>query len=78
MATLFKYILQSVDLQSEQPWENKVLYIFYLDLMTGLFASWHQSGSGFLHYDIRRMGKRERERRVDREGGKEREEMMEN
>eukprot|EP00051_Salpingoeca_urceolata_P022041 m.352788 g.352788 ORF g.352788 m.352788 type:complete len:619 (+) comp19903_c22_seq7:157-2013(+) len=32
--TFFKYILQSLDLRSEQPWENKTVYMFYLDLLS--------------------------------------------
>ena len=31
----FKYILHSIDLQSENPWENKVLYMLYIEIVTG-------------------------------------------
>ncbi|XP_033106835.1 E3 ubiquitin-protein ligase synoviolin B-like [Anneissia japonica] len=32
---LFKYILHSVDLQSENPWENKAVYLLYTELVMG-------------------------------------------
>lgn len=34
--TIFiKYILHSVDLQSENPWDNKAVYMLYTELFTG-------------------------------------------
>ena len=30
-----KYILHSIDLQSENPWENKAVYILYSELVMG-------------------------------------------
>nr|XP_039263865.1 E3 ubiquitin-protein ligase synoviolin B-like [Styela clava] len=30
-----KYILHSIDLQSENPWENKAVYMLYVELVTG-------------------------------------------
>lgn len=58
--TIFiKYILHSIDLQSENPWDNKAVYMLYTELFTGkgrfLFlaqgpslrkAEWSASGSG--------------------------------
>ena len=31
-----KFILHSIDLQSEDPWENKSMYMLYLDLVMNL------------------------------------------
>lgn len=34
--TIFiKYVLHSVDLQSENPWDNKAVYMLYTELFTG-------------------------------------------
>lgn len=34
--TIFiKYILHSIDLQSENPWDNKAVYMLYTELFTG-------------------------------------------
>ena len=35
MSTIGKYILNVVDMRSEEPWEGKSMYVFYLDLLTG-------------------------------------------
>eukprot|EP00731_Ephydatia_muelleri_P027281 Em0019g154a len=32
-----KYILHTIDLQSEDPWENKTIYIRYVDIVLGFF-----------------------------------------
>ncbi|XP_070578843.1 E3 ubiquitin-protein ligase synoviolin B-like [Ptychodera flava] len=33
----FKYILHSIDLQSENPWDNKAVYLLYTELFMGFF-----------------------------------------
>lgn len=30
-----KYVLHTIDLQSENPWENKAVYMLYVELVTG-------------------------------------------
>lgn len=35
---LLKYILHSIDLRRENPWENKSMYIFYIDLIREFFV----------------------------------------
>ena len=35
MMALMKYILHSIDLQSENPWENKAVYLLYSELILG-------------------------------------------
>ncbi|NP_001088172.1 E3 ubiquitin-protein ligase synoviolin B [Xenopus laevis] len=35
LAVFIKYILHSVDLQSENPWDNKAVYMLYTELFTG-------------------------------------------
>ena len=35
MMTVVKYCLHSVDLQSENPWENKAVYLLYSELILG-------------------------------------------
>jgi len=35
---LLKYILHSIDLRREEPWENKSMYIFYIDLVREFFV----------------------------------------
>lgn len=35
LATFLKYILHTIDLRSPDPWEDKSMYIFYLDLVVG-------------------------------------------
>jgi len=35
---LLKYILHSIDLRREEPWENKSMYIFYIDLIREFFV----------------------------------------
>ncbi|KAI9030605.1 hypothetical protein DFJ74DRAFT_475618 [Hyaloraphidium curvatum] len=37
-ATLVKYALHTVDLRDDQPWEDKGMIIFYLDLIVGWFG----------------------------------------
>ena len=34
---LVKYTLHSVDLQSENPWDNKAVYLLYTELILGKF-----------------------------------------
>ena len=33
--TLLKYVLHTIDLQSENPWENKTIYLRYVDIIVG-------------------------------------------
>ena len=33
--TFFHYLLHSVDLRSEDPWENKTIYMRYVDIVVG-------------------------------------------
>lgn len=33
--TFMKYILHSIDLQNENPWENKAVYLLYTELFLG-------------------------------------------
>lgn len=35
LTILMKYILHMIDLQSENPWENKAVYMLYVELITG-------------------------------------------
>jgi hypothetical protein len=37
IATFFKYIIYCIDSRSEESWESKSIYIFYLELVTGNF-----------------------------------------
>jgi hypothetical protein len=38
LSTLMKYIIHTIDLRSPNPWEEKSMYIFYVDLVVG--KSW--------------------------------------
>lgn len=35
VGTIMKYILHTIDLQNENPWENKVVYMLYADVVLG-------------------------------------------
>uniref|UniRef100_A0A7N8XPG0 RING-type E3 ubiquitin transferase n=1 Tax=Mastacembelus armatus TaxID=205130 RepID=A0A7N8XPG0_9TELE len=35
LTTLIKYVLHTIDLQSENPWDNKAVYMLYTELFTG-------------------------------------------
>ena len=35
MSTTYKYLLHTIDLQNENPWENKGIYMLYSDLVFG-------------------------------------------
>ena len=35
VGTMMKYILHTIDLQNENPWENKVVYMLYADVILG-------------------------------------------
>lgn len=35
LTVFIKYILHTVDLQSENPWDNKAVYMLYTELFTG-------------------------------------------
>ncbi|CAG8444135.1 3736_t:CDS:2, partial [Scutellospora calospora] len=37
ISTIFKYILNVIDMRREDPWENKSIYVFYLELVTDFF-----------------------------------------
>lgn len=36
LATFFKYVVHMIDSRTEEAWENKSMYIFYLELVTGI------------------------------------------
>ena len=38
LKTFMKYILHSIDLRNENPWENKPIYIRYVDIILGIYA----------------------------------------
>ena len=33
--TFIKYVLHTIDLQSEDPWDNKAIYLRYVDIVLG-------------------------------------------
>jgi len=35
MMSVMKYLLHSIDLQSENPWENKAVYLLHSELILG-------------------------------------------
>lgn len=35
LTTFIKYVLHTIDLQSENPWDNKAVYMLYTELFTG-------------------------------------------
>lgn len=35
LTTFIKYLLHTIDLNSENPWENKAVYMLYTELFTG-------------------------------------------
>lgn len=35
LTTFIKYMLHTIDLQSENPWDNKAVYMLYTELFTG-------------------------------------------
>ncbi|CAG8511101.1 9434_t:CDS:2 [Paraglomus occultum] len=37
IATFLKYLLNVIDMRREEPWENKSIYVFYLELVTDFF-----------------------------------------
>lgn len=38
--TIFiKYVLHSIDLQNENPWDSKAVYMLYTELFTGMLSS---------------------------------------
>lgn len=38
--TIFiKYVLHSIDLQNENPWDSKAVYMLYTELFTGTLSS---------------------------------------
>lgn len=39
VAILMKYVLHTIDLQSDNPWENKAVYILYSELVMGFIKS---------------------------------------
>lgn len=36
LTTFIKYLLHTIDLQSENPWDNKAVYMLYTELFTGI------------------------------------------
>jgi hypothetical protein len=37
--TTIKYVLHTIDLRDQNPWENKSMYIFYLELAVGTLSA---------------------------------------
>ena len=37
LSTFIRYILHTIDIQNENPWENKGIYMLYSDLVLGFF-----------------------------------------
>jgi len=35
-----KYVLHIIDLRSENPWDNKAVYLLYTELITGKNVIW--------------------------------------
>ena len=35
VTTVMKYVLHTIDLNRENPWENKTVYLLYTELITG-------------------------------------------
>ncbi len=40
LTTFIKYLLHTIDLQSENPWDNKAVYMLYTELFTGTVAQY--------------------------------------
>ena len=38
--TFLHYILHTIDLRSEDPWENKTIYMRYVDIAIGIQSSY--------------------------------------
>lgn len=48
LTTFIKYLLHTIDLQSENPWDNKAVYMLYTELFTGaVFGSKCHAGVSF-------------------------------
>ena len=43
--TVVKYVLHSVDLYSEAPWENKAVFMLYTELFIGLVKVPYRTGT---------------------------------
>ena len=41
----FKYILHSIDLRNENPWENKPIYMRYVDIVLGEISLFHSQST---------------------------------
>lgn len=41
LTTFIKYLLHTIDLNSENPWENKAVYMLYTELFTGALLVLH-------------------------------------
>uniref|UniRef100_A0A8C0FQF0 E3 ubiquitin-protein ligase synoviolin-like TPR repeats domain-containing protein n=1 Tax=Bubo bubo TaxID=30461 RepID=A0A8C0FQF0_BUBBB len=60
--TIFiKYVLHSIDLQNENPWDSKAVYMLYTELFTGTSSLFHlffppnfRGGVGFTHPGVAR------------------------
>eukprot|EP00795_Rhopilema_esculentum_P003047 gene3047-1326_t len=39
VTTIMKYVLHTIDLNRENPWENKTVYLLYTELITGFFKT---------------------------------------
>lgn len=51
LTTFIKYLLHTIDLQSENPWDNKAVYMLYTELFTGtVFSCCSKYDAGLLFF----------------------------
>lgn len=53
LTTFIKYLLHTIDLNSENPWENKAVYMLYTELFTGTVLFIHETVQGQGHYRVK-------------------------
>lgn len=53
LTTFIKYLLHTIDLNSENPWENKAVYMLYTELFTGTVLFIHYTVKGQGHYTVK-------------------------
>lgn len=53
LTTFIKYLLHTIDLNSENPWENKAVYMLYTELFTGTVSFIHETVQGQGHYRVK-------------------------
>ena len=47
--TLLRYVLHTIDLRSEDPWENKTIYMRYVDIGIGKHGEGHYMYKMYIH-----------------------------